>query len=58
LKVAPNITTSVVNADQKDWSGQVVFAMVQTLTRDEHLDNMPLIDLLVVDEAHHIAADL
>ena len=57
LKVAPNITTSIVNADQKDWSGQVVFAMVQTLTRDEHLHNMPIIDLLVVDEAHHITAE-
>jgi superfamily II DNA or RNA helicase len=57
LKVAPNITTSVVNADRKDWGGQVVFAMVQTLTRDEHLHNMPLVDLLVVDEVHHITAD-
>lgn len=28
LKVAANITTSVVNVDRKDWSGQVVFAMV------------------------------
>ena len=44
LKVAPNITTSVVNADRKDWGGQVVFAMVQTLTRDEHLHNMRLVD--------------
>tara|TARA_B110000503_G_C7151975_1_gene415620 strand:- start:1270 stop:2994 length:1725 start_codon:yes stop_codon:yes gene_type:complete len=57
LKVAPNISTSVVNADQKDWSGQVVFAMVQTLTRDEHLRDMPAIDLLVIDEAHHVTAD-
>ena len=57
LKVAPNISTSVVNADKKDWSGQVVFVMVQTLTRDEHLCDMPLTHLLVVDEAHHITAD-
>jgi len=57
LKIAPSISTSIVNAEQKDWSGQVVFAMVQTLTRDEHLNTMPLVDLLVVDEAHHITAD-
>jgi DNA repair protein RadD len=57
LMVAPNVTTSVVNADKKDWSGQVVFAMVQTLTRDEHLRNMPPTHLLVVDEAHHVTAD-
>ena len=47
----------MVNADKKDWSGQVVFVMVQTLTRDEHLRDMPLTHLLVVDEAHHITAD-
>lgn len=57
LKVAPNTSSSVVNADKKDWSGQVVFVMVQTLTRDEHLRDMPLTHLLVVDETHHITAD-
>ena len=57
LKVAPNISTSIVNAEQKDWGGQVVFAMVQTLSREENLQLMPNIDLLVVDEAHHITAD-
>jgi len=34
LKMAPNISTSIVNAEQKDWSGQVVFVMVQILSRD------------------------
>ena len=57
LKVAPNISTSIVNSCQKDWSGKVVFAMVQTLTRDAHLRDMPAIDLLVIDEAHHVTAD-
>ena len=56
-KVAPDIITSVVNASLKDWSGQVVFAMVQTLTRDEHLPDMPATHFLVIDEAHHITAD-
>jgi superfamily II DNA or RNA helicase len=30
--------------------------MVQTLSRDAHLDAMPTLDLLVVDEAHHAAS--
>ena len=56
-QVNPNVSTSIVNADNKDWSGQVIFAMVQTITRDEHLENMPAIDLLVIDEAHHATAE-
>jgi DNA repair protein RadD len=32
--VNPSITTSVFNAKTKDWSGQVTFAMVQTLSID------------------------
>ena len=56
LKVAPNITTSVVNADQKDWSGQVVFAMVQTLSNKKPLKSIPYLDLLVIDETHHVTA--
>ncbi|MEH0008282.1 MAG: helicase-related protein, partial [Flavobacteriales bacterium] len=54
--VNPNLTTSVFNASCKDWSGQAVFAMVQTLCRDANISTMPLIDLLVIDEAHHAAA--
>jgi len=56
-QVNPNVSTSIVNAENKDWSGQVIFAMVQTITRDEHLENMPAIDLLVIDEAHHATAE-
>jgi len=53
----PHITTSIVNSNIKSWEGQVTFAMVQTLSRDSNLNMMPKIDLLVVDEAHHITAD-
>ena len=35
--VNPDISTSIFNADTKDWSGQVVFAMVQTLSREANL---------------------
>ena len=55
--VNPALKTSEVNASQKDWSGDAVFAMVQTLCREKNLDNMPKVDLIVVDEAHHTVAD-
>ncbi len=50
----PNISTSIFDANTKSWRGLVTFGMVQTVTR--HVENMPAFDLLVVDEAHHIAA--
>jgi hypothetical protein len=31
--------------------------MVQTLSREKNLENMPKVDLIVVDEAHHTIAD-
>ena len=37
--------------------GQVTFAMVQTLCRDNTLARMPAFDLVVIDEAHHVAAE-
>ncbi|MCP3972419.1 MAG: DEAD/DEAH box helicase [Rhodobacteraceae bacterium] len=56
-RVAPEITTSVVDAGSKDWAGQATFAMVPTLTRPSNLAAMPALDLLVIDEAHHAVAD-
>ena len=56
-RVNPAISTSVVDASEKSWSGQVTFAMVPTLARQSNLDAMPALDLLVIDEAHHAAAD-
>jgi len=55
-RVNPGISTSVFDADEKSWSGQATFAMVQTLSRNTHLKAMPTIDLLVIDEAHHAAS--
>ena len=55
--VNPSLKISEVNAASKDWSGDAVFAMVQTLCREKNLDNMPKVDLIVVDEAHHTVAD-
>ncbi|PJR94826.1 helicase [Ochrobactrum sp. 695/2009] len=56
-RVNPAITTSVVDASDKSWNGHVTFAMVQTLSRSTNLTNMPALDLLVIDEAHHATAD-
>jgi DNA repair protein RadD len=56
-RFSPNITTSVINAKEKSWAGQVTFAMVPTLSRENNLWEMPPLDLLVIDEAHHAVAD-
>jgi superfamily II DNA or RNA helicase len=52
-RVNPGLTTSVYDAVEKSWDGNATFAMVQTLSRRTHLDQMPTLDLLVIDEAHH-----
>ena len=56
-RVAPEITTSVFDAETKSWAGRATFAMVPTLTRPANLAAMPALDLLVIDEAHHAVAD-
>ncbi|MEA1053326.1 DEAD/DEAH box helicase, partial [Lamprobacter modestohalophilus] len=52
-RINPGLTTSVVDANEKSWAGQATFAMVQTLSRGRHLDQLPSLDLLLIDEAHH-----
>ena len=56
-RVNPAIATSVIDASTKSWDGRVAFAMVPTLSRSSNLDQMPALDLLVIDEAHHATAD-
>ncbi|MDR0774876.1 MAG: DEAD/DEAH box helicase, partial [Rickettsia sp.] len=56
LKVNRSLRTSIVNAENKDWSGEVVFAMVQTLSKKRTLKSIPHLDLLVIDETHHVTA--
>ncbi|MCG3206081.1 MAG: UvrABC system protein B [Elusimicrobia bacterium] len=56
-KVNPHLDVSVVNASEKSWKGNAVFAMVQTLARKKNLDDIPSLKILVVDEAHHAHAD-
>ena len=54
--VNPSISTSIVDGSQKDFTGNVVFSMVQTLSRDNNLNKMKPFDMLVIDESHHSAA--
>lgn len=56
-KVNPRLTTSVFDASEKSWQGHATFAMVQTLSRFDHITRMPKFDLLVIDEAHHSMAN-
>ena len=55
--INPDISTSIVNSDTKEWSGQVVFAMVQTLSREANLKQIPRLHFLIIDEAHHTTAE-
>lgn len=54
VRVNPDVPTSLYTAETKSWKGRAVFGMVQTLAR--HTDTIPPLDLLIVDEAHHVAA--
>lgn len=56
-RVCPDLLSDVYAADRKRWSENVTFAMVQTLAREDNLASMPPMDLIVIDEAHHVAAD-
>ncbi|WP_412057310.1 DEAD/DEAH box helicase [Bartonella sp. DGB2] len=56
-RVNPGLSTSIFNANEKSWNGDVAFAMVQTLARENNLNAMPAFDALVIDEAHHARAD-
>ena len=55
-KVNPGMSVSLFTADVKSWRGKATFAMVQTLSREANLETVPPLDLLIVDEAHHVAA--
>jgi DNA repair protein RadD len=55
--VNPHLAISIFNASSKSWQGATTFAMVQTLSRPSNLSTLPKLDLLVIDEAHHVCAD-
>lgn len=49
----------LVGAGNHDYDADFVFATVQTLNRDEHLNNYDPehFDCIILDEAHHVPAD-
>lgn len=57
LKINQGTTTSIFDAKTKSFAGQVTFAMVQTLSRQSNLKQIPFLDLLVIDEAHHAPSE-
>lgn len=54
--INPKSFTSFVKANDKNYSGDAVFAMVQTLSRNGNLSKLPVFDHLIIDEAHHSSA--
>lgn len=54
-----NISMGLVGAGHADYDSDYVFAMVQTLNRDEHLHKYrpDEFDCIILDEAHHSSAD-
>lgn len=53
------ISMGLVGAGYSDYAADYVFAMVQTLNRDEHLHKYSPdeFDCIILDEAHHSSAD-
>ena len=54
-----NISMGLVGAGYSEYDADYVFAMVQTLNRDEHLHKYSPdeFDCIILDEAHHSSAD-
>ena len=55
--VNPNRTSSVYGLGIKDFFGETIFGMAQTLSRNGGMRTIPPLDVLVIDEAHHSRAD-
>ena len=54
-----NISMGLVGAGYSEYDADYVFAMIQTLNRDEHLHKYSPdeFDCIILDEAHHSSAD-
>lgn len=56
--VNPKLETDIFCATRKRFLHHgCTFGMVQTLMRDQNMERMLPVDILVVDEAHHVAAE-
>lgn len=56
VQAGTGLACSVVMAKQNDWTGQVVFANVPTLSRLSRLEEMGRFTDLIIDECHHSSA--
>ncbi len=55
--INPGRTSSIAGLGTKDYSGETIFGMAQTLGRNGNMKDMPALDILVIDEAHHSRAE-
>jgi superfamily II DNA or RNA helicase len=55
--INPGRTSSICGLGTKDYSGDTIFGMAQTLGRNGNMKDMPALDILVIDEAHHSRAE-
>ena len=56
-KVNPRSSTGEFTAARKEWGYGATFAMIQTLASDRNLAGMPALDVIAVDEGHHVVAN-
>ncbi|MFW5908022.1 MAG: DEAD/DEAH box helicase [Desulfosalsimonas sp.] len=56
-QIVKDRSTSVCGLGTKDTSGDTIFGMVQTLGRNGGAKQLPPLDVLFIDEAHHGIAD-
>lgn len=54
--INPDRTSSICGLGAKDVSGETIFGMAQTLGRNGGMDSVPPLDVLVIDECHHVRA--
>ena len=52
-----SLSTGVCGGGQYNSTAQVIFATYQIFSRDEHLEKFPLVNMLVIDEAHRAPTD-
>lgn len=55
--IAPELTVGIVKADRNDVLSDVIVASVQTIRKMDRLSQIKNVGLVIVDEAHHAAAD-
>ena len=52
-----SLSTGIYGNGKHISTGDITFATYQTFMRDEHLENFPFVNLLVIDEAHRAPTD-